>query len=172
MEWGCTIKKLPVIIFMLLLSTALFAQSESAVTFHNFPWGTSMESFIARMGSPVHVDNINGLQSLVYEKITLSGFSAYMVAYFSSNGLEGGTYYFDTISMEEFTSCYTTMQRDLVLQYGETLLYEPLLREMRLYETSWNLPTGYIYLKINTRWNEPVTLWISSPDLTRLLRDN
>jgi len=167
---GCIIKKLFIIISALLITTALFAQSNTVVTFHNFSWGTSMEVFIAGMGNPVHVDKFDGLDSLVYENIYFSGYRAFMVVYFSQNGLEGGTYYFDTIDFEELLNCYTNVQKELVEIYGETLLYETLLREMRAYETSWNLPGGYVYLKVNTRLNEPVTLWYSSPALTRMLR--
>ena len=163
-------KKLPLIIITLLMITALSAEGEVTVRFHNFPWGTSMEEFKVRMGNPAHTDTFNGLQSLIYENISMSGYRAFMVAYFSPSGLEGGTYYFDTSNLEELMNCYTDIQRDIVRQYGETMLYEVLLRELRLYESSWNLPTGYIYLKTNTRWHDPVTLWFSSPALTRLLR--
>jgi hypothetical protein len=128
-----------------------------------------METFIARMGNPVHVDEVNGFQSLIYENVNVSGYRAFMVAFFSQNRLEGGTYYFDTNNLEESMQCYTTLQRELLEQFGETLLYEVLLRELRTYETSWNLPGGYVYLKLNTRTNEPVTLWYSSPALTRRL---
>ena len=121
------------------------------------------------MGNPVNTDQVNGLQSLIYENIPVSGYRAFMVAFFSNNGLEGGTYYFDTANLEESMNCYTSLQRELVAQFGETRLYEVLLRELRTYETSWNLPSGYIYLKLNTRTNDPVTLWYSSPSLTRRL---
>jgi len=168
MKRGCTIKKLILFFIALFISTALFAQ-EAAVSFHNFSWGTSMEVFKARMGNPVHTDNVNGLRSLVYENIQVAGYRAFMVVFFSENGLEGGTYYFDTNSLEESMHCYTAMQTELLSQFGETLLFEVLLREMRTYETSWNLPTGYVYLKLNTRNNEPVTLWYSSPALTKKL---
>ena len=148
-----------------------FAQEyQTDVVFHNFPWGTSLQEFKARMGEPVHIEEYNGLQSLIYENIDLLGYRAYIMVYFSQNGLEGGTYYFiNTIS--EYMKCYADIQTELLAMYGPTLLYEVLMREMRTYETSWNLPTGYVHLKINTRWwNEPVTLWFSSPDLTNLLR--
>jgi hypothetical protein len=170
------VKKLQFIIIALLmsliLSMPLFAQNETPVnvTFHDFAWGTSMQEFKARMGEPVHVGENNGLQSLIYENVRVSGFPAYMLVYFSQNGLEGGTYYFNTATIEELMRCYAELQTDLLAKYGPTLLYETLMREMRPYETSWNLPSGYIYLKINTRWwNEPVTLWFSSPELTKKL---
>jgi hypothetical protein len=162
---------------MLLLAAAMpavlsaEAEEQKDVVFHGFPWGTSLRDFKAKMGEPVSVETNNGLQSLVYANITVSGYPAFMLAYFSQNGLQGGTYYFNTSSVEELMRCYTDLQRELLELYGPTLLYEVLLREMRPYETSWNLPSGYVYLKINTRWlNEPVTLWYSSPELTRRLR--
>jgi hypothetical protein len=178
MGWGYIIKKLPFFIALLMsmtLSTFLFAENETQVnvTFHNFPWGTSLQEFKARMGEPVHTEVNNGLQSLIYENVRVSGFRAFMIAYFSQNGLEGGTYYFDTTSVEELMRCYTELQIELSAIYGPTLLFESLMREMRPYETSWNLPSGYIYLKVNTRWlNEPVTLWYSSPELTKKIREN
>ncbi|MCL2804832.1 MAG: hypothetical protein FWD26_02725 [Treponema sp.] len=155
------------------MTAALYAQTDGPpnVVFHNFPWGTSLRDFKAKMGEPVHAETNNGLQSLVYENVRVMGYTVFMLAYFSQNGLEGGTYYFNTASIEELMKCYTDMQNELKAQFGPTLLYEELLREMRPYETSWNLPTGYVYLKINTRWwNEPVTLWYSSPELTKKLR--
>ncbi|MCL2175965.1 MAG: hypothetical protein FWB73_07970 [Treponema sp.] len=169
-------KKLPLIIIALFVITAVapaFAQEAPPVNilFNNFPWGTSLQDFKTKMGEPVNVENNNGLQSLVYDNVNMSGYPAYMVAYFSPNGLQGGTYYFKTKSVDELMRCYTRLQGDLRAAYGHTLLYESLLREMRVYETSWNLPSGYIYLKINTRWlDEPVTLWYSSPELTKMLR--
>ncbi|MCL2763921.1 MAG: hypothetical protein FWD40_01410 [Treponema sp.] len=169
MKRGCTIKKLPLFIIALLITSALFAQGEATVGFHNFAWGTSMDTFKARMGNPVHTDVFNGFQSLIYENVQVSGYQAFMVAFFSRSGLEGGTYYFDTKNIDELRQCYTTLQDELVLKYGPTLLHEAMLREVRTYETSWNLSNGYIYLKVNTRGGDPVTLWYSSPSLTRIL---
>jgi len=165
-------KKVPLFIIIFLMSAFLYAQEEQVkVVFHNFPWGTSMRNFKARMGEPVHTEEVNGLQSLVYDNVRVSEFSAFMIAYFSNNGLEGGTYYFKTTNPADLVRCYTELQKELLERYGPTLLYEVLLREMRPYESSWNLPSGYILLKINTRWwNEPVSLWFSSPELTRRLR--
>ena len=156
------------------MSALLYAQNEVSVRFHNFPWGTSIETFRARMGNPAHIDEANGFQSLIYANIPISGFSAFMVVYFSQNGLEGGTYYFDTNNLEELMHCYAAVQRELVAQYGPTPpapagRYDVLLREMRIYETCWDLPSGYVHLKVNTRSNDPVTLWISGPDFTRML---
>jgi hypothetical protein len=177
MKRGYTIKKLIVIIFTLIISAALFAQGETNVTFHNFPWGTNMETFIARVGNPVHIDEYNGFHSLVFENIPMAGFRAFMVAYFSQNGLEGGAYYFDTINLEELMMCYDAVQRELVAQYNPPPpapagRFEELLRETRVYESAWNLPTGYIHLKVNTRTSDPVTLWISFPTLTAMLDSN
>ena len=165
----CTIKKLIFVFIVLFLAVGLHAQAAS-VSFHDFPWGTSLQDFKTKMGEPVHVDEFNGLVSLIYSNINISGYSVFMLAYFSQNGLEGGTYYFDTNSLDELRRCYVEVQTDLVAQYGPTPLFDGMLREMRPYETSWNLPDGYIYLKVNTRWNDPVSLWFSSPELTRRLR--
>jgi len=181
MEWGYTIKKLSFIIALLVLATvsiSLNAQTEKTVSFHNFPWQTSMETFKARMGNPVHTEESNGFLSLIYENVPLAGFRAFMVVYFSKSGLEGGTYYFDTNNLEELMHCYTAVQSELVAQFGlpppvaaevPTGRYEKLLREMRTYVTCWDLPSGYINLKINTRSSDPVTLWFASPTLTKML---
>jgi len=166
-------KKVPLFFFVMLMTGFAYAQEleKTVVSFHNFQWGTSMRDFKAKMGEPVHADEVNGLQSLVYENVRVSSYRAYVIAFFSKNGLEGGTYYFNTMDPGELMKCYTDMQIELKEKYGPTLLYEVILREMRPYETSWNLPTGYIHLKINTRWwNEPVSLWFSSPELTKKLR--
>ena len=172
MRRGCTIKKL-LIIFALIIaplsSTTPSLYAEDNVSFHNFPWGTSMEEFTAKMGKPAHVDEIDGLKSLVYNGIIVSGYPAYMLAYFSKKGLEGGTYYFHTYTLDELMKCYTTVQKELLGKFGPTLLCDGIIREMRPYESSWNLKGGYVYLKVNTRKNEPVTLWYSSPEFTKKL---
>ncbi|MCL2068044.1 MAG: hypothetical protein FWG99_11355 [Treponema sp.] len=152
---------------MLFAAAALYANE--SVVFHNFPWGTSIEEFTARMGNPVHQEKVNDLSSLIYENVQVSGYSVYMMAYFSANGLEGGTYYFLTNSFDELIKCYADMQTLLIERFGQTLLCDLIIREMRLYETSWNMDSGYVHLKVNTRFNEPVTLWYSSPELTRKL---
>jgi hypothetical protein len=141
-----------------------------------------MNDFTAKMGKPVHQDEYNGLSSLVYENIEVSGYTAYMLVYFSKNGLEGGTYYFLTYSQSELMKCYTEMQKELLDKYGPTSLQknlhgyydpaeilDPITKEPRIYESSWNMQDGYVYLKVNTRQNEPITLWYSSPDLTKML---
>jgi hypothetical protein len=157
------------------MSMALYAQEEElTVKFHNFPWGTSIEAFKAKMGNPVHVETNNGFQSFVYEDISIAGYRAFMVVYFSKKGLEGGAYYFDTNNLEELMMCYTAVQDDLIVQYGAVPpppagRYEKLLSEMRTYESCWDLPSGYIHLKVNTRRSDPVTLWISFPTLTGIL---
>jgi hypothetical protein len=152
-----------------LFAAALFADADTGagVEFRDFPWGTSMEDFTAKMGSPVAREEIDGLVSLVYENVEMSGYITYMLAYFSKSGLEGGTYYFVTNSLDELMSCYTNVQKNLLAEYGPTQLCDGIIREMRPYETSWNLEGGYVYLKVNTRRNEPVTLWYSSPALTK-----
>jgi len=167
MRRGCTIKKL-LFIFALVISPALFAE-EPEVVFHNFPWGTKLEDFTKKMGKPAHTEDIDGLKSLVYDKLTISGYQAFMVVYFSKNGLEGGTYYFNTFSLEELVKCYKEMQKELLDKYGPTVLCDRIIKEMRPYESAWNLKNGYVYLKVNTRVNDPVTLWYSSPSLTKKL---
>jgi hypothetical protein len=166
----CIIKKLVFIgvICALAFAPALYAQEE-AVDFHGFPWGTSMDAFVKKMGKPAHTDEINGLKSLVYDGLIVSGYPAFMLVYFSNKGLEGGTYYFHTHNLEQLMQCYTDVQAELTEKYGPTLLSDGIIKEMRPYETSWNLKTGYVYLKVNTRRNEPVTLWYSSPELTKKL---
>ena len=160
-------KKLFVMCMLVFAAVTLYG--EVPVTFHNFPWGTSVEDFTAVMGKPVSVDEFNGLKSLVYENIIVSGFPAFMLAYFSKNGLQGGTYYFHTFTLDELMKCYSVVQRELYQKFGPTILFDGIIREMRPYESSWNLKGGYVYLKVNTRRNEPVTLWYSSPELTRSL---
>ncbi|GHV94846.1 hypothetical protein AGMMS50293_11660 [Spirochaetia bacterium] len=129
-----------------------------------------MEEFTVRMGKqPISREEVDGLVSLAYENIEVSGFTTYMIVYFSKTGLEGGTYYFLTKDLDELMKCYLDIQKQLVNQYGPTVLMDGIIREMRPYETSWNLESGYIYLKVNTRKNEPVTLWYSSPALTKRL---
>ena len=159
--------------------------AEETVAFHSFHWGTSFEEFAAAMGMPVYQEEVNGLSSMLYENIMVSGYTTYMLAYFSKDGLEGGTYFFLTRSQDELIKCYTDVQTELLDRYGPTYLqknlegfYDPadvldrITRELRLYETSWNLASGYVYLKVNTREYEPITLWYSSPALTRMLTDS
>jgi len=176
MEWGCTIKKLSIFIALLtiLSLSAIFAQTPATVTFHTFSWGTSLQDFKAKMGEPVHIEDNNGFQSLIYENVVMAGYRALMIVYFSQDGLEGGCYYFITNNLEELMMCYAAVQRELVVQFGPTPpapagRYEVLLREMRPYQSCWILPSGYIHLKINTRTADPVTLWISGPALTNML---
>jgi hypothetical protein len=92
-----------------------------------------------------------------------------MLAYFSKSGLQAGTYYFLTYDMDQLMRCYTEMRQEHLDRYGPTQLYDLISRELRPYESSWNLPGGYVYLKVNTRQGEPVTLWYSSPELTKQL---
>jgi hypothetical protein len=164
------LKKL-LLICALFITAALYAQqnAEVSVVFHGFPWGTSEREFTAKMGNPAYVEEIDGLKSLVYDSIIVSGYPAFMLAYFSQNGLEGGTYYFHTFSLDELIQCYTKVQKELLERYGPTNLRDAIFKEMAPYETSWNLPGGYVHLKANTRQNDPVTLWYSSPALTKKL---
>lgn len=164
---GCIIKKILLICALAFAAALLYAEED--VVFHNFPWGTSINEFTAKMGKPASTEEYNGLKSLVYENIIVSGYPVFMLAYFSKNGLEGGTYYFHTFTLEELMKCYTDVQKGLLAQFGPTRLCDGIIKEMRPYETSWNLKNGYIYLKVNTRKNEPVTLWYSSPELSKQL---
>ena len=140
---------------------------ETDVSFQNFSWGTSMEDVIKRMGNPVSREKNNGLDSLIWEGVIVNGYATYMLAYFSNNKLQGGTYYFLTYNMEEHMKCYSEMRQELRDKFGPTFLFDGMINELRAYQSSWNLPGGYIHLKVNTRLGEPVTLWYSSPELTK-----
>jgi len=176
MKWGFTLKKLLSLFIALALAQAalpaLYSQNRASplqtnTGFHNFSWGTSMKDFTAKMGKPKHEDSFNGLTSLVYDGLEVAGYPVFMLAYFSKSGLEGGTYYFHTFNLDQLMQCYKDVQKELLTKYGPTPLCDGIIREMRPYETSWNLPDGYVYLKVNTRQNEPVTLFYSSPALTK-----
>ena len=186
-------KKLSILITALLLTTALSAQqiaqtaaqraaaqaaqqaaAQNNLTFHGFTWKTSLDTFRARMGNPLLIEESGGFLSLIYENVQYAGNRALLVAYFSDNGLEGGMYYFNTIGLEEIMICYDSAQKEITAQYGlppapPAGRYEELMREMRAYESCWILPGGYIHLKANTRTGAPVTLWISFPTLTEIL---
>jgi len=153
----------------LIIAPALYAEDGVVVDFHGFSWGTSIQEFTAKIGNPVYAEDYDGLRSLVYDDIAVSGYPVFMLAYFSENGLEGGTYYFHTFNREELMRCYTDIQTELLARYGSTNHRDGISREMRLFETSWDLPSGLIYLKVDTRNNEPLILWYSSPALTRKL---
>jgi len=156
----------------MVIAVALHAEAQAAVTFHGFSWGTSLQTFTARMGNPAYQEEVNGLRSLVYDNVEFSGYPVFLIAYFSQTGLEGGTYYFNTFSYEERIQCYTNIRRELIERYGSTYLndiFSSTFREMAPYESSWDLPDGYVHLKVDTRRNDPVTLWYSSPALTRIL---
>jgi hypothetical protein len=56
---------------------------ETDVDFRGFAWGTSMDEVIKKMGRPVSRETVNGLVSLVWENVDVSGFTSYMIAYFS-----------------------------------------------------------------------------------------
>ena len=142
---------------------------ETDVTFRGFPWGTSMNEFIGRMGNPISREEINGLSSLLWENVEVNGYMTYMVVYFSSAGLQGGTYYFLTYSIDELMQCYSELREELRGRFGPTNLFHGILREMRHYECFWNLEGGSVHLKTNTRQDIPVTLWFASPELTRLI---
>jgi hypothetical protein len=142
---------------------------QTGVDFRGHPWGTSLEEFTAGEGQPVDREEHDGLSSLVYKDIEVAGYKTFMLVYFSKSGLEGGTYYFLTDTLDELMRCYREMQGGLIARYGPSRLMDEILREPRPYDSAWNLAEGYVHLKVNTRRNDPVTLWYSSPALTRKL---
>ena len=169
--WEFVIKKLLFVFFLPLLS--VYANDyETNVTFQNFPWGTSQEEFIKKMGQPINREEKDGLASLVWENVFVNGYKTYMLAYFTKTGLQGGTYYFLTYDMDQLIRCYTEMQQDLRNRYGPTSLYRPIQKELREYECLWNVSGNYIHLKTNTRQDEPVTLFYLSPELARQVLGN
>jgi len=163
-------KKTVYLLFLLIPLAALTAQEpyETNVNLHGFAWGTSMDAVIKKMGKPVSQETVSGLVSLVWENVEVSGFTAYMIAYFSpKDGLQGGTYYFVTYTMDDIIKCYGTLQRELYNRFGRTALFDEIINQLRPYESSWNLPGGFIYLMVNARNGVPVTLWYSSPELSK-----
>jgi hypothetical protein len=175
MKRGQIIKKLLFACLLPLMAAFLYAEEEQAeepvvyetnVVFRDFPWGTSIAEFIKKMGKPISREEVNGLVSLAYENIEVNGFTTYMLALFSKSGLEAGTYYFVTNDLDELMRCYNELRQQLRDRYGPTYLFDGIIRERRPYECSWDLPGGYVHLKVNTRQGDPVTLWVSSPALT------
>ena len=164
-------KRIVCLLFLLLPLAVLVAEEpavyETDVNFHGFAWGTSMDEVIKKLGQPISRETVDGLVSLVWENVKVSGFTSYMIAYFSPSGLQGGTYYFVTYTMDDIIKCYGTLQRELYNRFGKTNLFEEIIREMRPYESSWNLPGGYVFLMVNARQGVPVTLWFSSPELSK-----
>ena len=128
-----------------------------------------MNDVIGRMGSPVSREEVNGYTSLVWENIEFNGYLTYMLAYFSSSGLQGGTYFFLTREddLDELMRCYSEVQQILRQHYGPTRVFNGIIREMRPYDSLWNLTGGSIHLKVNTRRGDPVTLWFISPEMAR-----
>jgi hypothetical protein len=167
---GFIIKKL---LFVFLLPLAFVFASEAVyetnVTFQNFPWGTSQEEFIKKMGQPINREEEDGLVSLVWENVFVFGYKTYMLAYFTKDGLQGGTYYFLTYDMDQLMKCYTEMQQELRDRYGPTSLYRPIQKELRHYECLWNVSGNYVHLKTNTRQGEPVKIFYLSPELARII---
>ena len=158
------------LLFLLLPLAVLGAKepSETNVDLRGFAWGTSMDEVIKKMGNPVSRETVDGLVSLVWENVMVSGFNSYMIAYFSpKEGLQGGTYYFVTRAMDDIIKCYGGLQRELYNRYGRTDLFDEIKKELQPYESSWNLPGGYVYLMVNARQGIPVTLWYSSPELSK-----
>jgi len=162
------------LVFLLPLASvyANEAVNETTVTFQNFPWGTSQEEFIKKMGQPLTREEQDGITSLVWENIFVYGYKTYMIAYFTKNGLQGGTYYFLTYDMDQLVKCYTEMQQDLRNRYGPTNLYRGIQRELRDYECLWNVSGNYIHLKTDTRLGEPVKIFYLSSELAKLIMEN
>ena len=163
--------------FLLVLLLPLFAlhpqnrdqaprAPETNVTFRDFRWGTSMENVIRVMGNPVSREEVDGLVSLVWENVDVNRFTAYMIAYFSPSGLQGGSYFFLADSRDEIIRCYIEIRNDLRNRYGSTYLFDIIRTDAPPWESSWRLPGGYIYLKATAQRGDPVTLWFSSPELT------
>ena len=176
MKRGLVIKKLLLVLLLPLAALSAGEKDrkpeeqavyETNVTFRDFAWGTSQEAFIAKMGKPVHREKINGLESLIWENIDVNGYMTYMLAYFSKSGLQGGTYYFLTYDMDELMRCYTEVQRGLRDRFGPTYLFNGIIKELRPYESFWDLSGGCVHLKVNPRQGDPVTLWFSSPELSK-----
>ena len=171
---GLIIKK--ILLLFLLPLFSLYPQNrgqtpeepvyETNVTFQDFSWGTSMENVIRRMGNPVSREEVDGLVSLVWENVRVNEYTAFMIAYFSPSGLQGGTYFFLTDSRDEIIRCYRTMRDELRIRHGSTYLFDSIIWDSPPWESSWNLPGGYVYLKASTQRGDPVTLWFSSPYLT------
>ena len=128
-----------------------------------------MDEFVRKMGQPVSREEINGLVSLAWANVIVNGYTTFMIAYFSRSGLQAGTYYFLTRDLDELMRCYNEMRQELRDRFGPTNLFNGIIREPRIFECSWHLPGGYVYLKTNTRTGDPVTLWYSSPELSRQL---
>ena len=161
------IKKLLPVFAILLVALHTREAYGTELTFQGFSWGTSMDEVIGRMGPPMSRDEINGFVSLVWENVEVGGYMTFMLAYFSASGLQGGVFYFLTHSMEETIRCYEELQQKLLARYGPTRVFDTITRELRAYASTWNLPGGLVRLRVNTRQGDPVTLWYSSPELTR-----
>ncbi|MDR0455445.1 MAG: hypothetical protein LBH20_02020 [Treponema sp.] len=176
--WGYSIKKF---LFMFLLPLAVLsaadknnkveepASYETKVTFHGFSWGTSTADVIKKMGKPLLREEWedHGLTVLAWENVEVNGYTTYMLAYFSQSGLQGGTYYFLTYTTDELMRCYSEVRQELRDRFGPTYLFDGIVRELRPYESAWNLPSGYVCLKVNAREGDPVMLWYTSPELTK-----
>ncbi|MDR2159369.1 MAG: hypothetical protein LBP23_04800 [Treponema sp.] len=167
------VKRAALLAVLCAVNAGVFSQDaagyQTGVDFRGHPWGTGLEEFTAKEGQPVDREEHGGLSSLMYEHIGVAGYTAYMLVYFSEAGLEGGTYYFLTEILDELMRCYRELQRKLIDRYGPSPLMDEMLREPRPYNSSWHTAEGSIHLKVNTRRNDPVTLWYSSPALTRKL---
>jgi hypothetical protein len=121
------------------------------------------------MGQPIHRDEVDGITSLVWENVFVSGYKTYMLAYFTKSGLQGGTYYFLTYDMDQLMKCYTEMKQELRSRYGPTDYFRDIFRELREYECLWELSGNYVHLKTNTRRDEPVMIFYLSSELATII---
>jgi hypothetical protein len=167
---GSVIKKL-LLLFILPLVSVYASEGvyETNVTLQNFPWGTSQEDFIKKMGQPVNREEQDGITSLVWENVFVSGYKTYLIAYFTKAGLQGGTYFFLTYDLDQHMKCYTEMQLQLRNKYGPTDLYRGIQKEFRDYECLWIISGNYVHLKTDTRKGEPVKIFYLSPELAKIL---
>ena len=150
----------------LLLVVTSWETRATELAFRGFSWGTDVEEVVRQMGPPMSRDEIDGFVSLVWENVAVSGFSTFMLAFFSEAGLQGGVFYFLTDGLDETIRCYAQLQRELLRRYGPAQVLDSITRELRPYASVWNLPGGLVRLRVNTRQGDPVTLWYSSPELT------
>jgi hypothetical protein len=179
--WGLVIKKFLLVFLLPLAALSALDKDpkakepvtyETDVDFRGFSWGTSMDDVIKKMGKPISREKVNGLDSLLWESIDVNGYATYMIAYFSKSRLQGGTYYFVTKNIDDEIACYSKLRQQLLDRFGPTRLYDIMIREMRPYESAWELPGGYVYLMVNPRLGDPITLWYSSPELSKQVFGN
>jgi len=163
-------KLFPFLAVVLFLAAADLPGGELAL--RGFPWGTSVDEVVRRMGPPMSRETVGGFDSLIWGNVEEEGFIAFMQAYFSPAGLQGGVFHFDTRTLDETRRCYEELQRILLDRHGPTRILDRMTREFRSYASAWSLPGGLVRLRVNTGEWEPVTLWYSSPEFTALVMGN